>query len=153
MAFSTKTYEILIYFLRGLTSGRRSGAQYDYVIVIKFHARGAPPSKRTLSSTTCIVGRSGLGNLELKMVAISYEMSLCPSQNQLRTYGEQTARANMRSHSKTIHWIRCRLVLRSSIMCLRGSRSASHRPAGPPITTNTMDLACSEGRVPGSSQD
>ncbi len=59
-------------------------------------------------------------------------------------------------YSKTIHWIRCRLnfsLLRSSIMCLRGSRSAHHRPAGPPITTNTMDLACSEGRVPGSSQD
>ena len=59
-------------------------------------------------------------------------------------------------YSKTIHWIRCRLnfsLLRSSILCLRGSRSAHHRPAGPPITTNTMDLACSEGRVPGSNQD
>ena len=59
-------------------------------------------------------------------------------------------------YNKTIHWIRFRLnfsLLRSSIMCLRGSRSAHHRPAGPPITTNTMDLSCSEGRVPGSSQD
>ena len=34
-----------------------------------------------IEATTCIVGRmlyfSGLGNLELKMVAMSYEMSLC----------------------------------------------------------------------------
>ena len=49
-------------------------------------------------------------------------------------------------YSKTIHWIRCKLsfsLLRSSIMCLRGSRSALHHPANPP----DMDLACSEGRV------
>ena len=66
------------------------------------------------------------------------------------------AEKHNKPYSKTIHWIRCRLnfsLLRSSIMCLRGSRSAHHHPAGPPITTNTMDLACSEGRVPGSSQD
>ena len=66
------------------------------------------------------------------------------------------AEKHNKPYSKTIHWIRCRLnfsLLRSSIMCLRGSRSAYHHPAGPPITTNTMDLACSEGRVPGSSQD
>ena len=50
-------------------------------------------------------------------------------------------------YSKTIHWIRCKLsfsLLRSSIMCLRGSRSALHHPANTP----DMDLACSEGRVP-----
>ena len=66
------------------------------------------------------------------------------------------AEKHNKPYSKTIHWIRCRLnfsLLRSSITCLRGSRSAYHRPAGPPITTNTMDLACSEGRVPGSSED
>ena len=43
----------------------------------------------------------GLGNLGLKIVAMSYEISLCfgstQSENQLRTYGGQTARANMRS--------------------------------------------------------
>ena len=54
-------------------------------------------------------------------------------------------------YSRTMHWIRCRLsfsLLRSAIMCLRGSRSASNRPAtGPLITVDTMDLACSEGRV------
>ena len=63
------------------------------------------------------------------------------------------AEKHNKPYSKTIHWIRCRLnfsLLRSSIMCLRGSRSAHHRPADP---TNNMDLACSEGRVPGSSQD
>ena len=54
-------------------------------------------------------------------------------------------------YSRTIHWIRCRLsfsLLQSAIMCIRGSRSAHHSPAAPPITA-TMDLACSEGRVPG----
>ena len=59
------------------------------------------------------------------------------------------------SYSKTMHWIRCRLnfsLLRSAIMCLRGSRSAQHRPAGPSVSSDCMDLACSEGRVPGASQ-
>ena len=54
-------------------------------------------------------------------------------------------------YSRTMHWIRCRLsfsLLRSAIMCLRGSRSAVHRPAGPHITIDTMDLACSDGQVP-----
>ena len=58
------------------------------------------------------------------------------------------------SYSKTMHWIRCRLnfsLLRSAIMCLRGSRSAQHRPAGPSVSSDCMDLACSEGRVPGAS--
>ena len=43
-------------------------------------------------------------------------------------------------------WLRCRLSfasLRSSIMCIRGSRSSLHRPYGTDIT-----LAASEGRVP-----
>ena len=53
-------------------------------------------------------------------------------------------------YSRTMHWIRCRLsfsLLRSAIMCLRGSRSAVHRPAGPHITIDTMDLACSDGQA------
>ncbi len=65
------------------------------------------------------------------------------------------AEKHNKPYSKTMNWIRCRLnfsLLRSAIMCLHGSRSAFHHPAGPPITTNTMDLACSEGRVPGPSQ-
>ena len=56
------------------------------------------------------------------------------------------AEKNNKTYSKTIHWLRCRLnfsLLRSAIMCLRGSRSApAHSLA------NTIDLACSEGRVP-----
>ena len=53
-------------------------------------------------------------------------------------------------YSKTIHWLRCRMnfsLLRSSIMCLRGSRSAVHRPASP-LIPGDIDLACAEGRVP-----
>ena len=58
-------------------------------------------------------------------------------------------------YSKVIHWIRCRLsfsLLRSAIMCIRGSRSIYHNPAGPHIT-DTMDLACVEGQVPGADYD
>ncbi len=54
-------------------------------------------------------------------------------------------------YSKTIHWPRCRLsfsLLRPSIMCIRGSRSAVHRPAGPLLPADNIDLACAEGRVP-----
>ena len=52
-------------------------------------------------------------------------------------------------YSRTVHWLRCRLsfsLLRSAIMCPRGSRSTIHHPAGPP--TLNIDLACAEGRVP-----
>ena len=41
------------------------------------------------------------------------------------------ASKNNKAYSKTIHWLRCRLsfsLLRSAIMCLRGSRSSLHRP-------------------------
>ena len=43
------------------------------------HARALSEvaTERTLSSTTCIVGRYIFQDLELKMVAMSYEMSLC----------------------------------------------------------------------------
>ena len=56
---------------------------------------------------------------------------------------------NNKSYSKTIHWLRCRLtfsLLRSAIICLRGSRSALHQQAH--TLANTIDLACAEGRVP-----
>ena len=53
-----------------------------------------------------------------------------------------------KTYSKTLHWIRCKLsysLLRSATMCLRGARSSIHHPA---VSTNIMDLACHEGRVP-----
>ena len=49
-------------------------------------------------------------------------------------------------YSRTIQWIRCRLcfsLLRSAIMCLRGSRSTYHHPTGP----DNIELASSEGRI------
>ena len=55
------------------------------------------------------------------------------------------------SYHRTIHWLRCRLsfsLLRSAIMCLRGSRSTVNHPARPSITGDNIDLACSEGQVP-----
>ena len=51
-------------------------------------------------------------------------------------------------YSKTIHWLRCRLsfsLLRSSIMCIRGSRSAFHRPASSMTRGDNLDFACAEG--------
>ena len=51
-----------------------------------------------------------------------------------------------KTYSKTIHWLRCRLnfsLLRSAIMCLRGSRSSLHHPE----THLNIDLALHESRV------
>ena len=55
-----------------------------------------------------------------------------------------------RAYGKTLHLIRCRLnfsLLRSAIMCLHGSRSATHRPASP-LSGDIIDLSSAEGRVP-----
>ena len=58
-------------------------------------------------------------------------------------------------YSRTLHWLRCRInfsLLRSAIMCLRGSRSAAYRPASPLSQGDNVDLASSEGRVPNQDQ-
>ena len=58
------------------------------------------------------------------------------------------AQKHDKTYSKTLHWMRCKLsysLLRSAIMCLRGARSSLHQPTA---STDTMDLACYEGRVP-----
>ena len=52
-----------------------------------------------------------------------------------------------KTYSKTIHWLRCRLsfsLIRSAIMCLRGSRSTLHHPG---VNFDNINLALSEGRV------
>ena len=57
------------------------------------------------------------------------------------------AKKKNKPYSRTIHWLRCRLsfsLLRSAILCLRGSCSSAHHPASPA----NLDLVCSEGRVP-----
>ncbi|CAI8057996.1 hypothetical protein GBAR_LOCUS31557 [Geodia barretti] len=44
-------------------------------------------------------------------------------------------------------WIRCRLsfaILRSAILCIRGSRSSRHRP----VSELNIELAAAEGHVP-----
>ena len=56
-------------------------------------------------------------------------------------------------YSHTLNWLRCRLgysLLRSAIMCLRGSRSVS-RPASPIMSEAVVDRALSDGRVAHSS--
>ena len=52
------------------------------------------------------------------------------------------------TYSTTLHWLRCRLnfsLLRSAVMCLRGSRTTAHWKTN--YSTESIDLACSEGRV------
>ena len=58
------------------------------------------------------------------------------------------AEKHAKPHSKTINWKRCRLsysLLRSAIMCLRGSRSSRHRPIS--SSEGEIDLALTEGRM------
>ena len=53
-----------------------------------------------------------------------------------------------RQYSSTLHWLRCRLnfsLLRSAIMCIRGSRSV-FSVSSPPL--ESIDLALHEGQVP-----
>ena len=57
---------------------------------------------------------------------------------------------NPNPYGKTLHWLRCQLsysLLRSGIMCLQGSCSACHHPDYP-LSGDTINLACAEGRVP-----
>ena len=61
------------------------------------------------------------------------------------------AEKHNKPYGKTLHWLRCRLnfsLLRSSIMCLRGSCSACHYLDSPLSGDAATDLACTEGRVP-----
>ena len=61
------------------------------------------------------------------------------------------AEKQQQPYSRTLFWMRCKLnysLLRSAIMCLRGARSSFHRPAGPSLIGEPIDLTCSEGRVP-----
>ena len=53
-------------------------------------------------------------------------------------------------YSQTVNWLRCRLsfsLLRSAIMCIRGSRSSSKSPAKPQLYEAAIDRALSDGKV------
>ena len=53
-------------------------------------------------------------------------------------------------YSSTLYWLRCRLnfsLLRSAIMCIRGSRSTFSPDSTSPLT-ESIDLALHEGQVP-----
>jgi hypothetical protein len=63
------------------------------------------------------------------------------------------AEKHTKSYSTTMQWIRCRLsfsLLRSAIMCFRGSRSSRYHPDHHHnvISGGSIDLACSMGKVP-----
>ena len=54
------------------------------------------------------------------------------------------------TYSTTLHWLRCRLnfsLLRSAVMCLRGSRTTGWQ-TNCNHSTESIDLAYSEGRLP-----
>ena len=54
------------------------------------------------------------------------------------------------SYSQTVNWLRCRLsfsLLRSSIMCIRGSRSSANHPANPQLLEAAIDRALCDSRV------
>ena len=61
------------------------------------------------------------------------------------------ASKHSQSYSQTINWLRCRLsfsLLRSCIMCLRGSRSSVNHPAvHPQIQEAAIEQALNDGRV------
>ena len=65
-------------------------------------------------------------------------------------FGHVRARVAEKRHqtySKTISWLRCSIgfsLVRSAVMCLRGSRSSFHHPT----SDVHMDVAISESRVP-----
>ena len=53
-------------------------------------------------------------------------------------------------YSHTLNWLRCRLsfsLLRSAIMCLRGSRSSANSPAHPQLHEAAIDRALCDSRV------
>ena len=54
-----------------------------------------------------------------------------------------------KEYSVVMGWIHCRLsfaILRSAILCIRGSRSSRHHP----VHEINIELATSEGRVPSA---
>ena len=61
------------------------------------------------------------------------------------------SRKERKEYSVVMGWIRCRLsfaILRSAILCIRGSRSSRHRP----VHELNIALATSEGCVPSDVQ-
>ena len=55
-----------------------------------------------------------------------------------------------KAYSKTLNWMRCRIsfsLLRSAVMCLRGSRSFRGCPALPAVGDGDIELALIEGHV------
>ena len=68
-----------------------------------------------------------------------------------RRLADGISRKERKEYSVIMGWFRCRLsfaILRSAILCIRGSRSSHHRP----INELNISLAASEGRVPSVLQ-
>ena len=60
---------------------------------------------------------------------------------------DELSRKQDKQYSLVMGWVRCRLsfaILRSAILCIRGSRSSRHRP----VSELNIELAAAEGHVP-----
>ena len=60
---------------------------------------------------------------------------------------DQTSEKNNTIYCKTMAWIRCTLLfslIRSAVMCIRGSRSTSHR-----VLNASLELGVAESRLSG----
>ena len=60
---------------------------------------------------------------------------------------DELSRKQDKQYSLVMGWIRCRLsfaILRSAILCIRGSRSSRHHP----VRELNIELAAAEGHVP-----
>ena len=60
---------------------------------------------------------------------------------------DQISKKNNTTYCKTMAWIRCTLslsLLRSAVMCIRGSRSTSHR-----VPNASLELGVAESRLSG----
>jgi len=67
-----------------------------------------------------------------------------------RKLASMIAIKHRKAYSKTLNWMRCRItfsLLRSAVMCLRGSCSSRGRPALPMVGEGDIEIALIEGRV------
>ena len=70
-----------------------------------------------------------------------------PRHSIYKRLADELSRKQDKQYSLVMGWIRCRLsfaILRSAILCIRGSRSSRHRP----VRELNIELAAAEGHVP-----
>ena len=87
--------------------------------------------------------------LSKTILNVSYYLWICASNHfsTVRFVFEERRHTNLlathwgQQYSQTINWLRCRLsfaLLRCAIMCIRGSRSSTHRPVLGPLDLSVV---------------